>query len=149
MISDISRTPMDKEDLRSLVCRFFDAAEAGDLETIESLYAEDVIVWHNNDNIGQTKSQNLAALAGAFERLVKRRYADRVLNLFDGGFVQQHRFIAIRQDGEIIEMPVVVVGKISNGQIHRLDEYFETQALAMLRAPSRNREHESVETNTR
>lgn len=126
---------MTETETRSLITRFFDAAEQGDLEAIKDIYADDIRVWHNNDEVEQTKEQNLAALVGAFARLVVRRYTQRQFNAFPGGFVQQHKFVATRPDGEVIEMPAVVVGKVKDGQITRIDEYFETSALGRLRAP--------------
>ncbi|AEG50878.1 cytosolic protein [Sphingobium chlorophenolicum L-1] len=126
---------MNEHETRAIVARFFDAVEEGDLDTVAQIYADDIVVWHNSDQIEQTKSQNLAALAAAFERLPSRRYTDRRVNVFDGGFVQQYMFVATRPDGEVIEMPVVVVGKVADGQIKRIDEYFETGGLARLRAP--------------
>jgi len=124
---------MDGSATVSLVTEFFDAAERGDLRAIERIYSDDFVIWHNNDNVEKDKPANLAMLAAAFDRLIVRRYTNRRLHAFAGGFVQQHDFVASRQDGEVVVMPAVVVGKVANGRITRLDEYFEGAALARLR----------------
>ncbi len=126
---------MNELETRAVADRLFDSVEKGDLKAVAQLYAEDIVVWHNNDQVEQTKAQNLAAIAGAIERLVSRRYANRRIDVFPGGFVQQHMFVATRPNGEVIEMPAVVVARVANGLITRIDEYFEGAALARLRAP--------------
>lgn len=126
---------MNELETRAVAARLFDSVEKGDLSAVAQLYAEDIVVWHNNDQVEQTKAQNLAAIAGAIERLISRRYVNRRIDVFPGGFVQQHMFVATRPNGEVIEMPAVVVGRVANGLITRIDEYFEGAALARLRAP--------------
>lgn len=129
---------MNEDEIREVATRLFDAVEAGDLDTVAQVYADDILVWHNNDQVEQDKTQNLASVAGAIARLKLRRYTNRRLAVFEGGFVQQHLFVATRLDDDVIEMPVVVVGQVANGRISRIDEYFETAALARLRAPAGN-----------
>lgn len=76
--------------IRALAARFFDAIEQGDLVKVESCYAPELVVWHNFSGVEQPRNENLARLAGMVRRISNRRYQNRRLDVFDGGFVQQH-----------------------------------------------------------
>src|SRR5262249_58392074 len=43
--------------------RFFDAIACGDLSTVESMYSPEVTVWHNYDDVEQTREQTLRTLS--------------------------------------------------------------------------------------
>src|SRR5262245_26679206 len=108
-------------EMRALAQRFFDAVEAGDIETAGSCYAPDVAIWHNFDNLEQTREQNLAVLAAIPQRLTDRVYADRRVEVFPGGFLQQHVLYATRKfDGARLAMPAVIICRVKDGKIVRL-----------------------------
>jgi ketosteroid isomerase-like protein len=121
-------------EMRELVQRFFDAIEAGDVETAGSYYAPDVVIWHNFDNLEQTRAQNLATLAAIPQRLSDRVYADRRVEVFAEGFLQQHVLYATRKfDGARLAMPAVIICRVKDGKIIRLDEYLDSAHLAEFR----------------
>jgi ketosteroid isomerase-like protein len=127
-------TTIHEAELRTLAQRFFDAVEAGDVETAGTYYAPDVVIWHNFDNLEQTRDQNLAVLAGMPQRLSDRLYADRRVEVFAGGFVQQHVLHATRKfDGARLAMPAVIVCRVKDGKIIRLDEYLDSAHVAEFR----------------
>ncbi len=125
------------EDLRAFVKAFFDAIEAGDIETVKASYAPDVKIWHNTDELESTREENVAVLAGFIERIKTRHYANRRVQLFDGGFVQQHDLKVVRADGVALTLPACIVCRVEDGQIVRLDEYFDSARVDELRAPAK------------
>lgn len=54
--------------------------------------------------------------------------------MFDGGFVQQHVLTGIRKDGVRASLPEVLVGRVRDGKIARLDEYLDSAHVAAFRA---------------
>ena len=125
---------MSEDDIRSLATRLFDSIEAGDVDAVADCYGPDLVVWHNFDGLEQSRADNLKTLAGLIERIGERRYEDRRLNVFDGGFVQQHVLTGVRKDGVRVNLPGILVGTVKDGMIARLDEYLDSAHVATFRA---------------
>jgi hypothetical protein len=108
-----------------------------DIAAFESLYADDIIVWHNHNQISQTKAQNIQRLSRFFEDFANLRY-ERIARIpTPAGFVQQHVITGDCRQGGHLEMPVCAVVSLQKTRICRLDEYFDpAPAFALLRAPS-------------
>lgn len=117
------------EDIRNTAKRFFDAVESGDAETAAEIYHPDVEIWRNTDRKTANREAALAGLRAFAARAPKRRYADRRVGVFDGGFVQQHVLIAEQPNGKVLELPCCVVCAVEGGRITRLDEYFDVRPL--------------------
>jgi ketosteroid isomerase-like protein len=124
----------DLDAIRALATRLFDAIEHGDVEGVAGCYAPELVVWHNFDDLEQPRADNLKTLAGMIERISTRRYENRRLDVFDGGFVQQHVLTGVRKDGVRVRMPGVLVGRVRDGKIARLDEYLDSAHVAAFRA---------------
>ncbi|MFO1235814.1 MAG: nuclear transport factor 2 family protein [Alphaproteobacteria bacterium] len=120
----------EPEAIRALAVRFFDAIQHGDAAAIEAIYDPAVEIWHNTDRATVTREDNLKTLRGFIARAPERRYTDRRLVVFPGGFVQQHLLIARQANGKVLELPACIVCAVSGGRITRLDEYFDSAALA-------------------
>jgi ketosteroid isomerase-like protein len=118
----------DAKDVAALAKEFFDGIENDDISVLQKLYAEDVGIWHNTDGVVQTKSENVETLKGVIAKYPHRRFTDRRLDAYPGGFVQQHVLIGTRKDGVKVSLPAVLVCKVQNGKITRLDEYFDSIA---------------------
>lgn len=112
-------------DAVALAKRFFDAIEAGDVETVADCYAQEAVIWHNTDGIETSKADNLKVLGLFVKHLPGRRYEDRRTHAIPGGFVQQHRLTRPRADGTTAEVTACIVCRIEDGRITRLDEYFD------------------------
>jgi ketosteroid isomerase-like protein len=125
---------MSDDAIRSLATRLFDAIERGDVDGVVDCYGPDLVVWHNFDGLEQSREDNLKTLAGLIERIGERRYEDRRLNVFEGGFVQQHVLTGVRKDGVRVSLPGVLVGAVRDGMITRLDEYLDSAHVAAFRA---------------
>jgi len=125
---------MTDEAIRALAKRFFDCVEAGDVDGLVACYASDARIWHNTDRLEQTPSDNEATLKGLVKRIGERVYADRRLQVFPGGFVQQHVLQGVRlHDGVRVELPACIVCEVKDGRITRLDEYFDSAGVAEFR----------------
>ncbi len=118
------------DDTAALATRFFDAIENGDSESVRQIYAADAVIWHNTDEMDTTVEQNVQVLADFVRRIRERRYENRRLEVFPGGFVQQHVLTGVRPDGMRLKLPACLVCKVAHGRITRLDEYFDSAAVA-------------------
>ncbi|RED17356.1 nuclear transport factor 2 family protein [Parasphingopyxis lamellibrachiae] len=124
---------MNEPAVRDLAKRFFDAIEQADVETVASCYTEDAIIWHNFDNAEQSREENLDTLRGMVTRISDRDYGDRRVETFEGGFVQQHVLRGTRKDGARLEMPAIIICRLRDGKIARLDEYLDSAHVAAFR----------------
>ena len=111
----------EQDDIRAMAQRFFDAIEAGDIETMRDSFTPDAEIWHNTDELIVTRDQTAQTLTGMVARIKEREYAERRLTTFPGGFVQQHVLKGRRthDDGEV-RLPCAIVCKVENGKITRV-----------------------------
>ncbi|WP_194955393.1 nuclear transport factor 2 family protein [Sphingopyxis solisilvae] len=124
----------EENDIRDMARRFFDAIEAGDIETMRSSFAPDAEIWHNTDELIVTRDQTAQTLTGMVARIKDRKYADRQLTAFPGGFVQQHVLTGVRvHDDVAVRLPCAIICTVENGRITRLDEYFDSAHVAEFR----------------
>jgi len=110
--------------------RIFAAIEAGDSVTVDAIYADDIVVWHSNDGIEQTKEQNLRVLDWLVRNTISREYRSVRCYEIDGGFVQQHDLHVELPDGRSADLPACIVAKVSGDRITRIDEYIDSSAAA-------------------
>jgi ketosteroid isomerase-like protein len=123
---------MTPDAIEALAARFFAAVPAGDVATLESLYADDAVVWHNYDQIGQTRAENLATLGALHRVLADWRYEEVRRDVLADGFVQQHVLRATAPGGAL-EVPAMMRVWCADGRITRIDEYLDTGQLGPLR----------------
>jgi uncharacterized protein len=112
--------------------RLFEAICTGDLDAVADLYADDVVIWHNYDQVGQTKEENLRVLRWLSRNVQNLRYDDIQRHPIDDGFVQQHVLRGVVPGGEKLDVPACMVVRVSNERITRIDEYLDTAQLASL-----------------
>ncbi|HEV2364630.1 MAG TPA: nuclear transport factor 2 family protein [Caulobacteraceae bacterium] len=120
-------------EIRSLAERFFAAAEAGDVDALMACYAPDAVVWHNHDAREETLGETRAFFEGFVALISDLRMTERRLEVFPGGFVQQHVINGVRKDGRRLAVPSCVVARVKAGKIARLDEYFDFAAVSQFR----------------
>lgn len=124
----------DDVAMRALAKRFFDCVEQGDIDGLVACYSPDAKIWHNTDRQEQGPEDNRKTLAGMVTRILDRDYADRRLEVFAGGFVQQHVLKGTRKhDNVCVELPACIVCAVKDGRITRLDEYFDSATVAEFR----------------
>lgn len=116
-----------RQSMDQLAERFFAAVEAGDIDAIAQIYAEDGVIWKSFDDGETSAAQSLAYLRGAKQRLSGVKYRDIRRVFFDGGFVQQHRFTCTRTvDGKPFDFPACLVVHVRDGRFARIEEYYDS-----------------------
>ena len=122
------------DEMRAFAKGFFDAIEQGDIARMEGSFTPDAEIWHNTDEVVGTPRQTAVTLAGMVSRIKDRKYADRRVDVFPGGFVQQHVLQGRRvHDDAPVRLPCAIICRVSNGLITRLDEYFDSAHVAEFR----------------
>lgn len=124
---------MTEAEIRELANRFFAAIEQGDPDGVAACYAPDAVIWHNYDRASQTRAENVEVLKGFVERTRARRYSERDLKVFPGGFSQQHLLVATARGGAVLELPAALFCDVADGRITRLREYFDPAPVAAWR----------------
>lgn len=124
---------MTPTQIRDLATRFFDAIEAGNIATVRAIYAEDARIWHNIDGKETSREENLRTLEGFIGAVPTRRYTNQRLNAFESGFVEQHLLVGKLANGRDVSLAACIVCEVKDGRITRLDEYFDSAALATWR----------------
>ncbi|MEU4641453.1 nuclear transport factor 2 family protein [Micromonospora sp. NPDC023814] len=104
--------------------RFFAAVGRGDLAAVTDLYADDVEVWHNYDEVDQTREQSLRTLGWIHAKLGPLRYVDVRRTLLPDGFWQQH-VAEITGDGATTRIPAALRVFCRAGKIVRIEEYLD------------------------
>ena len=117
------------EQIDAIANRLIAAIEAGDRDALGAVYADDVVVWHNTDQVEMTKEQNLASLDALAAMTTSRRYADVRRHVIDGGFVQQH-VLNLEWGSGSGALPGCIVVQLRDGLIARIDEYLDGATIA-------------------
>src|SRR5438477_2063007 len=119
-------------DTLDLAARFIDAVAAGDLDTVRAIYAPDAVIWHNNDQRETTVEENLRVLGWMAQNVTDKRYTDIRCQETDTGYVEQHVLRGKGPRGDEFVLPACLVVEVRDGRVTRLEEYFDTAALAPL-----------------
>ena len=109
----------------ALADRFFRAIEAGDIAAVESIYAPDASIWHNNDRKSQSVAENLRTLAFVVRTLKERRYEVTSRSATADGFVQEHVLSGTLPDGTKFSLPAAIFVTVKDGRIAHLREYLD------------------------
>jgi ketosteroid isomerase-like protein len=120
--------------ISELADRLFAAIEAGDPDTVAQLYAPDATVWHNFDQLDQSREQNVATLGWLCRRVPERRYEEIRRVITPDGFVQQHVLRGTMSDGAALEVPAMMRVYCADGHITRIEEYLDTAQTVTLAA---------------
>ncbi|MBL0768594.1 nuclear transport factor 2 family protein [Sphingopyxis sp. XHP0097] len=124
----------EEEQIRAMATRFFDAIEAGDIDAMRSCFTPDAEIWHNTDEAIVTRDQTATTLTGMVARIKDRKYAERRLTVYPGGFVQQHELKGVRVHDDVpVRLPCAIICRVEAGKITRLDEYFDSAHVAEFR----------------
>ena len=119
-------------EVLDLAERMFRAIEAGDLETLRPIYADDFVAWSNFDDATKDVDATMSVLGWMCHKLADRRYDVVRREPIAGGFLQQHVLRGTAPDGTAVAMPACVVAVVADGRVTRIDEYLDPSALAAL-----------------
>src|SRR5690606_33562079 len=111
--------------------RFFRLVEAGDIEAVSALYHDDGAVWHNYDDVEQSKEENLATLGSSADRYDRFASAEPRHVAIAGGFLRQH-VIEVERGGKSAAIPAILRVYVADGKIRRIEESFARGKLAAL-----------------
>jgi ketosteroid isomerase-like protein len=114
--------------------RLFAAIERGDVDAVRALYAPDVEVWHNYDNLSQNLDQNLRTLAWMVKNVADRRYEEVRRQPIPGGVLQQHVLRGTAPNGTQLHVPSCMLITVVHGRITRIEEYLDAAQFAALRS---------------
>jgi ketosteroid isomerase-like protein len=121
------------EDAVGTVVRFFAALEAGDIETVRSIYSPDALIWHNDDLIEQPVEDNLKVLAGLHKAVSNLRY-DVIRRVpADDGVIQQHVLRGSLANGQEVALHAAMYLRVRDGQVTRIEEYLDSAMRSSIR----------------
>jgi ketosteroid isomerase-like protein len=116
-----------------LIDRFFAALEAGDIDTVRSIYAPDAVIWHNDDLVEQPVEDNLRVLTG-LHRVVSGLHYEVVRRApLDDGVLQQHVMHGVLPNGEEIALHCAMYLQVRDDHITRIDEYLDSAQRTAIR----------------
>jgi len=124
--------PNEREPTRAVALKLVAAIENYDSAAMRQVYAPDMRMWHNVFQVEMSGEEHIKLMEQTyFHRYLHPKYIDIRIDVFPGGFVQQHILTAQFADGTPVRMPICVVGRVRDGRITRIDEYL-TMAPAKL-----------------
>jgi uncharacterized protein len=116
-----------------VVTRFFAALEAGDIETVRSIYSPDASIWHNDDLLEQPVEDNLRVLAG-LHRAVSGLHYEIVRRVpADDGVIQQHVLRGTLANGQPVELHAAMYLQVKDGHVTRIEEYLDSANRSAIR----------------
>jgi len=118
------------ESVESVVSRFFDAIERGDMATIAELYADDVVVWHNTDDAAQDKAASLALLGHLTSGGATMRYTLEHQTIVGEHVSRRHRVTFDAGDHGSVTMPASLHLVVRDGKVHEIHEYLDSAQTA-------------------
>jgi limonene-1,2-epoxide hydrolase len=99
---------------------------------VAQIYADDAEIWHNFDNVTQTKAENMALLTIVFQAFSDLKFANIKRFATDFGFVQQHDMTGTHVGGGRFSAPVCMIACVKGNQITRMEEYLDATPLFTL-----------------
>jgi ketosteroid isomerase-like protein len=117
--------------------RLFSAIEKSDVDAVDRLWSDGIAVWRPGARRDDDKARALRVIDWFVTATTERHYEILDRQLFDSatisGFVQQHVLHATGHAGQLIALRVCIVIRVdANGQIDRIDEYFDPAGIAPL-----------------
>ncbi len=117
---------MSTHDVDLLAERLFRAFEDNDAATIESLCEPDAR-FRQNGQEPRLIVDLLPGFAKLSERIGHHKYTEVRREIFDGGFVEEHRAVSTMPDGAPMAVWACVVGRVGeSGKLVDLHEYLDT-----------------------
>jgi ketosteroid isomerase-like protein len=125
------------EVIADVADRLFSAIEKSDVDAVDRLWSDGIAVWRPGARRDDDKARALRVIDWFVTATTERHYEILDRQLFDSptisGFVQQHVLHATGHAGQLIALRVCIVIRIdTNGQIDRIDEYFDPVGIAPL-----------------
>ena len=115
-----------------LLDRIFLAVERNDVATIESIYADDIRIWHAHDGVVKSTDPNTATLAGL--HLLGTLKYDILEPIHSGSRVaQRHELVITPSDGaQEYRLSAAIFITVENGKITEFQEYMDSRQLGII-----------------
>jgi ketosteroid isomerase-like protein len=117
---------VSSESSADVVIRFFAALEAGDIETVRSIYSPDALIWHNDDLLEQPVDDNLRVLAGLHKAVSGLHYEIVRRVEAQDGVIQQHVLRGTLANGQPVELHAAMYLQVRDGHVTRIEEYLDS-----------------------
>jgi ketosteroid isomerase-like protein len=115
-------------DVLSIVDKFVEALSTGDAASLDALFTDDAVIWHNYDQVGQPAVEALAALASL--AALQPRYEIAGRDVVDGACIQRHVVHVTLPGGQSASIPAIQRISLADGRIRRIDEYMDSAQMA-------------------
>jgi len=119
--------------------RLTDAIESGDPNAIAACCTDNVVVWHNYDNLEVGFDVVVPMLSTLVARVPGVRYVDVRRYPIERGYVQQHVVRGDAPSGRL-NLPACMIVDVRDGLIARIEEYLDRAAISVLRQPRQIRD---------
>ena len=114
---------MNAAQIDELAEKLFRAFERNDTDAILECCEPDARFTQNGRG-GSTVAELVPSFATMSERIGHHRYSEVRREVFDGGFVEEHRVTSTLPDGSPMDAVVCVVGRVGpSGKLVELAEY--------------------------
>ncbi|MFE7223262.1 nuclear transport factor 2 family protein [Nocardioides sp. NPDC057577] len=114
--------------VEAVVDRFFAAVEAGDTTSLTEIYSPDAGVWHNYDDVTQTREESLRTLGYLHHVAGPMRYTEVRRELLPDGVVQQH-VVELSGRAAGLRMPAMLRIVVDGDHVVRIEEYVDPTPL--------------------
>jgi ketosteroid isomerase-like protein len=122
---------MTGQDASALLDAFFAAIEAGDIDAVGRMCADDVAVWHNVTGTTLDKPASLDLLRFWSRSVSSMRYEITERKVFDGGVVQRHVLHGTANaNGTVLAASICIVFHFRDGLITEIFEYLDPAAVS-------------------
>ena len=123
---------MTADETLALADAMFSSIERGDLATLRTLYADDILTWGNFDQKSSDIETSMKTLGWLCRKLPDLHYEVTRREVLADGFLQEHVLCGTAPDGTAIAMPACLVATVTDGRISHINEYLDPAALAPL-----------------
>ena len=95
-----------------------------DINAIRALYGEDVVVWHNYDQIERDREQSLQSAQWVVEEMAEFNIDECEIFPIDGGYIQQCVFRGVYKENKgAMETYAMIRIYCSDGKVDRVEDY--------------------------
>ena len=120
----IMTSVMSKDEIMDLANELRRAFQERDINAIRDLYGEDVVVWHNYDQIERDREQSLQSAQWVVEEMAEFNIDDCEIFPIEGGYIQQCVFRGTyKSTGKKMETHAMIRIHCDNGKVSRIEDY--------------------------
>ena len=112
--------------IEQVVDLFFNGIENGDETALQSVYADNIKVWHSFTDAEASKAEGIALLMALISAGAQIKYAVEEQLVVGNRVVRRHKVTITGAGGKTVVLPVSIFMTIEGNQITRIDEYVDS-----------------------